>query len=520
MSETIKAKIDQADALLKQGNFTSTHFALRKVLRKEPNNVDALIIQAELLLRSGKQQDSADLVSQLFAMEPASFNRDQQLRLASLSLENELFFNAAQLFEWARAKEKLDALHLFQDGIAMRRIGEMLTAEQRLMECIKVMPGIAAPFLQLGHVYKATAHSDRAAHYYKKFISLSETEKGTGYWSLADLKSHTFSPQEVTDMERELELRKDDPPQSSAVHFALGAVAERKGNYAAAVEHYRSGNEIQATLKPFHADQYRRIVAGLEAVGGSEDSAPAGDGPVPILVVGLPRTGTTLIEQILSAHSRVLATDELPFLERIALKLEMSGGYPRRLQEMSEEERKFLREQYLNGASTYLKQECDFFVDKYPGNFLHIGLVKRIFPEAIIIDTRRDPRDTAISAYRQLFGSRGEFSSSFSGIYEYCKGYLSLMEHWQSVYPDQIKAVNYEQLVHTPVEEIQFLLDFCGLENETACFEFYRQKRAIMTPSVAQVTQPMFTSSIGQWRNYEEFLAEEMERLRSLVDAD
>ena len=177
------------------------------------------------------------------------------------------------------------------------------------------------------------------------------------------------------------------------------------------------------------------------------------------------------------------------------------------------------RGQYLRGADAYLKQDSHYFIDKFPGNFLHIGLIKRILPESIIIDSRRDPRDNAISAYRQLFNVGNEFSASFDGIVQYYQQYLRLMNHWQSVYPQQIKVVRYEQLVGAPDTEIQSLLEFCALPNESGCFEFYNNKRAVMTPSVSQVTRPMYTSSIGQWRHYEEFAGDDMLRLGNLLEA-
>ncbi len=519
MKDSMQARIDDATTLLKQGHFASAHFALKKILRKEPNHVAALILKAELYLRDGKQTDSVDVVHDLFDLDPKSFDSALQLKLGSICFENELFLMAVQLFEGVRAKQQLDALSLYHAGISFRRLGEVYDAEQRLLECAKLRPNVPASYLQLGHVYKATGHTDRAIHYYKKYIGLSLTEKGTGYWSLADLKSYSFSKKEIADMKRELELRQENLPQSSALHFALGSAAEDRKDYSTAIGHYNKGNVIQARLKPFRVGQYRQIVSGLENVQGEDNPTHSGDKPIPILIVGLPRSGTTLIEQILSAHSNVQATDELPFLERIALNLEMNGGYSARLSVLSEQERTFLRQQYLNGASAYLKQESGYFIDKYPGNFLHIGLIKRIFPEAIIIDARRDPRDIAISSYRQLFNMRNEFSNSFDGIYEYYQGYRAIMAHWQSAYPNQIKVVNYEQLVSSPDEEIESLLDFCGLESERACFEFYKQKRAVMTPSVIQVLQPMYVSSVEQWRHYEEFIGEELSRLGSLVEA-
>jgi len=520
MNENMQSRLSEADILLREGNLPSAHFALKKVLRREPDNIIALILNAELSLRSGHPTDSVDIVNRLFELRPASFNSALQKRLGNICFENELYSMAAQLFKWVRDKEKLDNLSLYQSGVCLRRLGEMKSAEQRLLECVRSRPDVAVAYLQLGHVHKASGKTDRAVHYYKRFIALSKTKKGTGYWCLADLKSFTFSDDDVTEIKRELELRQEDLPQSSALYFALGWAAEKKKNYAAAMEYYDKGNSIQARLKPFHTDQYRQIVSGLQNVPVEENPTRSDEHPVAILIVGLPRAGTTLIEQILSAHSRVQATDELPFLESIALRLEMNGGYRGRLEALTKEERKYLRRQYINGVSAYLKQDSDYFIDKYPGNFLHIGLIKRIMPESIIIDARRDPRDIAISAYRQLFNVRNEFAASFDGIYEYYKGYLAMIEHWQSAYPNQIKTVNYEQLVSSPDEEIQALLDFCGLASEPGCFEFYKQKRTVMTPSVNQVSKPMYTSSIGQWRHYEEFARDDMSRLGSLLTTE
>lgn len=320
-------------------------------------------------------------------------------------------------------------------------------------------------------------------------------------------------------MQKAVEQNREDLPQTSALYFALGNAAEQKQDYSAALASFDKGNSIQARLKPFRQDKYIQLATDLTGVTGEACRERSDDHITPVFIVGLPRSGTTLIEQILSAHSRVQATDELPFLERIALHMEMHGGYAKRLLSLSAAESKEFRQQYMSGADAYLKQDSDYFIDKYPGNFLHIGLIKRILPESIIIDSRRDPRDNAISAYRQLFNAGNEFSASFEGIVQYYQQYLRLINHWQSAYPGQIKVVQYEQLVIAPDREIQSLLEFCGLENEPGCFEFYNNKRAVMTPSVNQVAQPMYTSSIGQWRHYEEFARDDMLRLGNLLEA-
>ena len=517
MSEDLRIRIDRAEVLLQQGHLPSAHFALRKILRKEPDNIHALILSAEHRFQDRRQTESVDLINRLFAMQPEHFGGELQKRLAHVCFENDLYAKASQLFEWARLAAMQDDLSLLQLGISHFRLLKTQDAKQCLVECVKSRPDFAAAYLQLGHVYKAMGNSEDAAENYKKFIEFSPHAKGTGYWCLADLKSYTFDDDDIAEIRREMESRQDDLAQLSALQFALGRAAEKNKDYSAAMRHYGDGNAIQATLKPFNAELYHRVISGMQTLSADENPTRSDAKPVAILIVGLPRSGTTLIEQILSSHSRVQATDELTLLDDMALRMNMSGGYLKRLSSMTENEKMDLRQQYTSGASAYLKQDSDFFIDKNPKNFLHIGLAMRFMPETIVIDVRRDPRDVAISAYRQLFNFTNEFSTSFEGIYEYYKGYVEMIDHWQSVYPNQIKTVHYEELVNSPAEQIEALLSFCGLGSEAACFEFYKQKRAVMTPSVGQVSKPMYTSSVGQWRHYEEFARDGMSRLESLL---
>ena len=520
MSEDLRIRIDRAEALLQQGQLPSAYFALKKVLRKEPHNVHALILSAEHRLRNSMQAESVDLINKLFDMQPEHFGGELQKRLGHVCFENDLHAEAAQLLEWARLEGIQDDLSLFQLGILNFHLLKTQAAEQRLMECVKSRPEFAAAYLELGNVYKAMGNSKGAAENYKKYIELSPDEKGSAYWHLADLGSYTFDNDDIANMKREMKSRPEDLPQLSALQFALGRVAEKNKDYAEAMRYYDDGNAIQARLKPFDVERYRRVVAGIQTVYADENPTRSDEKPVAIMIVGLPRSGSTLTEQILSSHSRVQATDELRLLDNIASRMNIDGGYLKCLSSLTEDEKKIFRQEYVSGACAYLKQDSDFFVDKNPRNFLQIGLAKRIMPEAVVIDVRRDPRDVAVSAYRQLFNSTYEFSTSFDGIYEYYKGYLEMIDHWRSVYPNQIKTVNYEELVSSPDEQIEALLDFCGLENEPACFEFYKQKRAVMTPSAGQVTKPMYTSSIGQWRHYEEYARDGMSRLESLLVPD
>ena len=518
MDDYINTRIQQAEASIREGQLASAHIALKRVLRRDPHNTNARILEADLCLRQGRQTDCEDIVAALAGTDLDRMTRRQKKRLGGICMQIHMYSMALQLFDQAREKGKFDPSASYQEGICLRRLGFLERAEQVLLKCLRKRPNSTGPYMQLGHVLNSMGNVERAAGYYKKFISLTKTETGAGYWCLADIRSYEFSDAEIDTMHEALVAMSGDPLQSSSLYFALGSAAERKRDYEKAAEYYEKGNELKGRLAPFDAGQYAGIVKGLKSVTGGGVVEAEGRRPNPILIVGLPRSGTTLIEQILAAHSRVQATDELPFLEKIALRLDMHGGYASRVSAMTDDEKKMLARQYDIGARQYMSEETDYFIDKYPGNFLHIGLVKRMMPQSIVIDARRDPRDVAISAFRQLFNARNEFASSFEGIYDYYKGYLEMMDHWRDEYPGQIKTVRYERLVSSPEEEIRSLLDFCGFEHEQGCFEFYKQKRAVLTPSVSGVTKPMYTTSVGQWRNYEPFWGDSMSRLASLID--
>lgn len=520
MKEYINTHLRQAEADIREGQLASAHIALKRVLRRDPRNTDALILEADVCLRQGHRTDCEDIVATLADTDLGRLSPAQKRRLGGICTQIHLYTLALQLFDQGREKGKTDPNALYQEGVCLRRIGHLEGAEQALLQCLRKRPKATAPYMQLGHVLKSMGNTKRAANYYRKFIELTKTETGTGYWCLADIKSYEFSDAEIDAIHEALSTMSGNLAQTSALYFALGAVAEKKQDYAKAVEYYGKGNELQGKLAPFDAAQYAGIIKGLKTVTGAAAVEAERQRPRPILIVGLPRTGTTLIEHILASHSRVQATDELPYLEKIALRLEMHGGYTSRLLGMTADETKMLARQYENGARQYLREDPDYFIDKYPGNFLHVGLVKRMMPQSIIIDARRDPRDVAVSAYRQLFNSRNEFASSFDGIYDYYKGYLEIMDHWQAVYPGQVRTVQYERLVSSPEEEIRGLLGFCGLEEERACLEFHKQKRAVLTPSVSGVNKPMYTSSVGQWRNYEPYTGDSMSRLASLIAKD
>ncbi|WP_220775054.1 sulfotransferase family protein, partial [Shewanella glacialipiscicola] len=230
---------------------------------------------------------------------------------------------------------------------------------------------------------------------------------------------------------------------------------------------------------------------------------------VPIFIVGMPRSGTTLVEQILACHSLIGATDELPYIERIALTLEQTGGYAKQLAHLSQEKINQYQQEYLQQSAQYFSTVPNYVIDKNPNNFLHIGLIKTLFPQAKIINVIRHTTDNALSVFKQYFSFGHDYSYSLENIKVYWENYLTLMEHWDSQFPQDIYHLSFEKLVIQPDDEIPKLLSYCGVDFETACLHFYQSTRPVLTPSASQVRQPMNTKAIGQCEKYQAFMGQD-----------
>lgn len=513
-----RTKLNEVVAALQAGNTVSAHFALKRVLRRDPDNVEARLLLAETYLYEGNLAGAAKLAAELAQTTVLDDDPAYLCRLADLCLRCELYFDASDLFgPLCKSDPDNESLN-YRAGTAALKTGQLSAAKRHFQRCIELRPEVAASYLQFGHVFRALRDFDRSADSYVAYLSRSEKEKGNGYWSLADLRNFTFSDKMVHDMQRYLSKCPKLGYEASIMHFALAIAAEQSKDNDLALRHFRLANEIQTTLRPFRSDAYCRLIdslitADLPPVRVEQDTSSR-----QIFIVGLPRSGTTLVEQILAAHSQVTATGELPFVERIAFELERSGGYGSRLAALTGRDRNRFRGYYLEQAGRYVVQKGLHFIDKNPNNFMHVGLIRKLFPEALIINVRRDLRDNAISIYRQLFSVGHDYSASFADIQAYSGGYLQIMAHWQRLYPESLRVQCYEDLVTNPEKQIAQLLAFCQLESEPSCFEFHLSKQAVLTPSASQVSQPMYTSSIGRWRHYEKSLQPEFEKLAALQD--
>lgn len=461
MKQEFKAQIQN---LTNQLKFNQAHDLLNKALEQTPNALHLLELKVDVLEKQEAHFELLPVLTTLISLQP-----EQQ--------------------HWR-----------YKKALVATKAGKIELAERLFAQC----DATRFPFLalNLGHIYKAKGLSANAAECYLAFIADNAEQVGVGYWSLADLKDFTFTKQLIAQMELLLENEKLSIGNQALLQFALGRAYEQAKNFALSFERMAKANQIMAQYRPFHRELFVQLIRNQ--VGCSQlPNRTSNEKVTPIFIVGMPRSGTTLTEQILSAHSLVESTDELPFIERIALSLEGPLGYAKNLSGLEEPQLTSLAESYLQQVDHYFERTPKYFIDKNPNNFLHIGLIKSLFPNAKIINVVRSPLDNAMGVYKQYFSAGHNYSYSLADIAFYWQGYLTLMQHWSALYGDDIYHLSYEGLVKENQYEITQLLNYCGLEIEPECFTFYKSKRAVLTPSVSQVRQPINNKAVGSWKRFQ-----------------
>jgi tetratricopeptide (TPR) repeat protein len=428
----------------------------------------------------------------------------QKLRQAE---DAEAHFDAIDLLKKLVEENPEESDFRYKLGLKYIRTGDPEKGVTLLQECSE--SGMDNPMLDvnLGHALKALGRFDEAADAYKRVITGFDDERAAiAYWSLANLKNYRFSDQETVILQGRAQIAESSPGYGALMLFALASARENQGNYEEAFMAMSEANLVMAAHRPFNAEEYYKLVQSMV----KEIQAPAEpfeqDGPTPIFIVGMPRSGTTLVEQVLANHSLVEATDELPFLSRFGLGLEQTGGYAWALARFTPEQKKNFAANYMKSVSPYISGEADYFIDKNPANFINIGLIKAIFPQAKIINVVRDTLDNAMGVYKQYFHQGNEFSYSMQGIIYYWQGYITLMQHWDRLYPGDILHLGYESMVRAPNEKIAAILDYCGLPHEEACLRFYESDRPVLTPSAAQVRSPITDKSVGSGLIYQDHI--------------
>ena len=400
-------------------------------------------------------------------------------------------------------------------AVLLSRLGDYARAARIYAELLREYPSQAKVWLSYGHTLKTEGDLQEGVAAYRRSISL-EPAFGEAYWSLANLKTFRFEPAEVATME----TKAADPAVGDVdrlhLEFALGKAFEDAGDWSTSFSHYEKANALQRARLRYDPDRNTERLRHLQATLTREYfAARAGGGcpsPDPIFIVGLPRAGSTLIEQILASHSQVEGTMELPEIIAMARELRAEsesqavGAYTDVLAGLDAVRLRELGERFIAGTRVYRKTDRPYFIDKMPNNFLHIGMIHLVLPNAKIIDARRHPLACCFSNYRQHFASGQRFAYDLADLGRYYRDYVELMANFDAVLPGRIHRVIYERLVEDTEAQVRRLLDYCGLPFEDACLRFFENERAVRTPSSEQVRQPIYREAVDQWRHYEAWL--------------
>ena len=509
--------------LLAQGKIVKAEVLCRQVLERQPRNVEAMRLLAGIASQIGAMQEAEILLEN--ACQFDSSNSQLQIDYIQLLRKRQRFHEALQqagkLLETDPDNPQFQSIY----AIEAMQAGDINTALEYFDKVLKQLPDDTGTITAKGHAHKTAGNTAEAIACYQAAASVNP-EFCEAYYALANLKTYRFGAEEINAMLalEPLSMRLLDKVYLS---FALAKACEDEKKFEQSFQFYQQGNALKKQQSGYNANsmsdelqkQSRFFTAQRCAnLNGSGD--PSAD---PIFILGLPRSGSTLLEQILSSHSQVEGTLELPNILAYSKELrryQVDGeklGYPEVIAELDEQVLTDLGSRYLEETKVY-RQQSPFFIDKMPNNFRHIGLIKLILPNAKIIDARRHPMACCFSGYKQLFAEGQEFSYSLSDMGQYYTDYVALMEHWDNVLPGQVLRVHYEQVIDDLEGQVRRILDFCGLPFESACLSFHETKRSVRTASSEQVRQPIFKTGLEQWKNYSVQLSELQGQLADIID--
>ncbi len=502
-----------AAAALCENQIPDAESRLRAILKRQPTNVAALRMLAEVAARLRRYPDAETLLVRCLELAPG-FAAARHNYAVVLHRQNK---PAPALTELERllSEEPRNPGYLNLKAAVLARIGEYSQSLDVYRDVLTAYPLQPKVWMSYGHALKTAGRNADSVAAYRKGIEQQPT-LGEAYWSLANLKTFRFTAAEIAAMRAQLNRQDLSDEDRFHLHFALGKALEDAADYAGAFDHYASGNALRRAGIHYDASETTRDVQRTQSVCTADffrlRQGYGSSAPDPIFIVGLPRAGSTLLEQILSSHSAVEGTMELATISTLSKTLrERVGGdnrstYPEIMAHLSAADCQALGEQYLADTRIHRKRGAPFFIDKMPNNFVHAGLIQLILPHAKIIDARRHPLACCFSAFKQHFARGQHFSYSLEDLGRYYRDYVQLMAHFDAVLPGRIHRVIYEQLVADTESEVRRLLQYCGLPFEQQCLRFYENERPVATASSEQVRQPIYREGLDQWRHFEPWL--------------
>jgi tetratricopeptide (TPR) repeat protein/exonuclease VII small subunit len=511
--ESLPPELQSVVSLIHEHRIAKAENLCRAFLQKNNRHIEGMRLLADIGVKFNSYEDAEFLLETCMVLEPDNTNAhfDYVNLLHKRQKYGVALEQAKALRSKAPDKPQFELLYANQS----LAIGEFDEALSIYREHAERMPDNPTLHLSIGHALKTVGNQPEAIEAYTQAYRV-KPDFGDAYWSLANLKTYKFDDAQIAAMREREAASTTQLADRYHLCFALGKALEDHGHYGESFAYYERGNRLKREEVGY---DWRRITAEIdrqiEHCTSSLFADKAGSGhPVkdPIFILGLPRAGSTLLEQILASHSQVEGTLELPNILSLAhrlsgrLRVDEEPEYPANLRELTREELAEFGEAFIRDTMIHRKEGTPFFIDKMPNNFRHIGLIHLILPNAKIIDARRGAMGCCFAGFKQLFAEGQEFTYGLEEVGHYYSDYIRLMDHWDRMLPGKVLRVRYEDVVADLETQVRRLLDHCELPFEEACLNFHETERAVRTASSEQVRQPIFKSGVDQWENYSSYL--------------
>ena len=501
-----QAKLEEATRLFVDGKYRESEKLAKELVRENPNDVNAALLLARLAMMANCYEEARPILEKIIQVAPRYMAAWHDLSTVLKELHQ--YDEAVEVLSRALALDGENAMTHYYHGAALAMAARPEEAVVAYREAVERDPKLPGAHIGLGHVLKTVGDQDGGIEAYRRAIEL-RPDFGETYYSLANLKTFRFSEAEVVEMQKR--LANESLPVECRVHFAfsLGKAFEDQKSYDQSFEYYAIANQLHRDTIAYDPVQTEVAHQRMREAFSADffEGLPRDTGcslPDPIFIVGLPRSGSTLLEQILASHSQVDGTSELPDISLIAQSLTKprSGQvFPQCLPDIPPATLTKLGQQYIDQTRRH-RQNAPFFTDKMPNNFAYVGFIKAILPNAKIIDARRHPMDSCFGCFKQHFAKGQTFSYDLFELGEFYLEYSEMMAHWDVALPGAVLRVQYEEVVEDLETQVRRILDYCGLPFEESCINFHENKRSVRTASSEQVRQPIYRGSVATWKRY------------------
>ena len=514
----------KAEQLLREDDGAGAEELCNELLKREPENAEALRLLARIASDDERHVVAEKLLRRIINLLPNEYLPYNQL--GRFLTEQSRFLEAIELFEQAVSLNDsvVDNFRLLGDAQAV--IGKFADALTSYQQALKLYPEDPHALAGLGHMQRVAGNRVDAVASYEKCTAV-QPEFGDAWWNLASLKGYQLSDEQIQTIQNQISAGELSADSEVSMRFALARASEASGDFDAAWQDYNLGNSLKRTLINYDPVQsevtHDAIIENFTSDFPDRGPRETASKHTPIFILGMPRSGSTLIEQILASHSMVEGAGELPYVVMLSSSLgrQRSDGlrYPEVMSELNETQFDALGNAYIYHSSAHRRLTLPCFTDKMPANFSHVGLIKMILPSAKIIDARRHPMATCVANFRQLYAQGKNQTYDLIEFAEYYLEYCRIMDHWQEVLPGQVLRVFYEDIVADLEGQARRMLEFCDLPWEETCLDFHKNTRPVNTASAEQVREPIYTDAVEFWKHYESQLEDDREILAPLVEA-